>query len=100
VEATKKAFERALVERKEKVLIELERMKQRIDEFNDFGELDMMNQYIMDVRAVQNRLAETIKNISKYCSSCHHCVFPGRCIKYLNISKYKLNADHSTCFRL
>ena len=53
VEQSKKEFERILVEKREKVVHELQCMKQRVDEFNDFGELDMMNQYILDVRAVQ-----------------------------------------------
>lgn len=56
VEQAKQAGEKTLVERKEKLMLELQRLKARIDEFNDYGELDMMQQYVQDVRAVQKRL--------------------------------------------
>ena len=58
VEAAKLAGERLLVEKKEKLMLELQKLKQRVDEFNDYGELDMMAQYVQDVRAVQKRLGE------------------------------------------
>lgn len=44
--------------------MELEKLRQRVDEFNDYGELDMMTQYVQDVRAVQKRLAEAQDTIS------------------------------------
>jgi len=58
VEAAKVAGERTLLEKKEKLMLELQKLKQRVDEFNDYGELDMMQQYVQDVRAVQKRLIE------------------------------------------
>ena len=58
VEAAKLAGERLLVEKKEKLMLELQKLKQRVDEFNDYGELDMMAQYVQDVRAIQKRLGE------------------------------------------
>ena len=64
VEASKQANERALLERKEKVMLELAKLKARVDEFNDYGELDMMQQYVMDVRAVQKRLADAQQEIA------------------------------------
>ncbi len=27
-------------------MLELQKLKQRVDEFNDYGELDMMSQYV------------------------------------------------------
>lgn len=35
-----------------------------MDEFNDYGELDMMTQYVQDVRAVQKRLSDVQEQIS------------------------------------
>ena len=47
VESSKQSGERTLIERKEKLMSELQRLKQRVDEFNDYGELDMMNQLVI-----------------------------------------------------
>ncbi|XP_013387188.1 dynein heavy chain 12, axonemal, partial [Lingula anatina] len=58
VEKSRQDGERQLLERKEKLMLELEKLKQRVDEFNDYGEMDMMVQYVQDVRAVQKRLTE------------------------------------------
>lgn len=40
--------------------MELEKLRKRVDEFNDYGELDMqmMMQYVQDVRQVQKRIGE------------------------------------------
>ena len=56
LEKTKLAGERHLLERKEKLMLELHKLKVRVDEFNDYGELDMMQQYVTDVRTVQKRI--------------------------------------------
>ena len=64
VESSKQAGEKALVEKKEKIMLELQKLKSRVDEFNDYGELDMMQQYVQDVRAVQRRLADAQEQIS------------------------------------
>ena len=58
IEKSKQAGERQLLEKREKVIAELEKLRQRVDEFNDYGELDMMTQYVQDVRAVQKRLSD------------------------------------------
>ena len=64
MEASKQAGERTLMEKKEKVMLELQKLKQRVDEFNDYGELDMMQQYVQDVKAVQKRLADAQEQIT------------------------------------
>ena len=46
------------------VMLELEKLRQRVDEFNEYGELDMMGQYVQDIRAVQKRLADAQESIS------------------------------------
>ena len=64
VESSKQQGEKNLIERKEKLILELQKLKQRVDEFNDYGELDMMQQYVNDVRAVQKRLADAQEMIT------------------------------------
>lgn len=51
-------------------MLELEKLRKRVDEFNDYGELDMMQQYVQDVRVVQKRITdvqESITWINKVC---------------------------------
>lgn len=43
--------------------MELHKLKARIDEFNDYGEMDMMQQYVQDVKAVQKRLEQACVEI-------------------------------------
>lgn len=45
-------------------MLELEKLRQRVDEFNEYGELDMMGQYVQDIRAVQKRLADAQESIA------------------------------------
>lgn len=45
-------------------MLELAKIKQRVDEFNDYGELDMMQQYIADLRVVQKRMTEAQETIA------------------------------------
>ncbi|KAH8876868.1 Dynein heavy chain 7, axonemal [Schistosoma japonicum] len=52
--------EAAVTARREKLITELNRLKKRVDEFNDYGEMDaeMQDQYVQDVRAVLKRLQD------------------------------------------
>ncbi|KAL3853467.1 hypothetical protein ACJMK2_017003 [Sinanodonta woodiana] len=63
IEKSKNSGEKILMEKREKVMLELEKLRQRVDEFNDYGELDMMQQYVQDVRAVQKRLTDVAEQI-------------------------------------
>lgn len=38
IESSKQGGEKILLEKKEKVILELEKLRQRVDEFNDYGE--------------------------------------------------------------
>lgn len=58
VEQSKQKGEKELLQKREKVQLELEKLQKRVDEFNDYGELDMMVQYVNDVKTVQKRIAE------------------------------------------
>ncbi|XP_064633435.1 dynein axonemal heavy chain 12-like isoform X2 [Lineus longissimus] len=64
VESSKQKGERDMLERKEKVMLELNKLVERVDEFNDYGELDMMTQYVQDVKQVQKRLQDAQESIS------------------------------------
>lgn len=43
--------------------MELHKLKQRVEEFNHCGELDMIGQYVLDVRSVQKRITECLVDI-------------------------------------
>ena len=58
VDRKKASGELSIVERREKVRAELAKMRQRVDEFNDYGELVIMQQALADVRAAQKKLAD------------------------------------------
>jgi dynein heavy chain len=44
-------------------MIELEKIQKRVDEFSEYGELEMMKQYVDDVKLVQKRIVEAEKLI-------------------------------------
>ena len=44
-------------------MIELDKISKRIDEFSDYGELEMMKQYVDDVKNVQKRITDAEKLI-------------------------------------
>ena len=58
MEQYKQRGEKNLIEQREKLILELAKLKHRVDEFNDFGELGMMQQYVKDGNAVQKRLSD------------------------------------------
>ncbi|XP_015203470.2 dynein axonemal heavy chain 12 isoform X1 [Lepisosteus oculatus] len=53
-----------LLARREKVMLELEKLSQRMEEFAECSELDMMQQYVADVRTVQKRLQDAEDTIA------------------------------------
>ncbi|BFZ08761.1 hypothetical protein BsWGS_11799 [Bradybaena similaris] len=63
LEESKRNGELKLIECRNKVNQELKWLKKRVDEFNDCGELHMMQQYVQDTRTVQRRLAEVHNQI-------------------------------------
>uniref|UniRef100_A0A2C9M9T7 Uncharacterized protein n=1 Tax=Biomphalaria glabrata TaxID=6526 RepID=A0A2C9M9T7_BIOGL len=64
VEQSRQKGEKELIQKREKVMMELEKLRQRVDEFNDYGELDTMAQYVKDVTNVQQRIKELTTQIS------------------------------------
>nr|XP_026690532.1 dynein heavy chain 12, axonemal isoform X1 [Ciona intestinalis] len=63
VEASKKAGEQELLQKREKLTLELEKLSRRVADFAECGELDMMQQYVNDTRAVHKRLTEAAEQI-------------------------------------
>ena len=63
INSTRAANESALFQQREKLLMELEKIQKRIDEFSDYGELEMMKQYVEDTKNVQKRIVEAEKQI-------------------------------------
>ena len=57
-EAARVTFEEKLSDKRERVTGDLDKIRNRIEEFNDYCEMDMMGQYVQDVRGVQKRLLE------------------------------------------
>ena len=47
-----------LMAKREKLMIELDKIQKRVDEFTDYGELEMMREYVDDVKNVQKRITE------------------------------------------
>jgi hypothetical protein len=46
------------MERRERLLADLQKMQRRVDEFADYGELNMMAEYAQDVKQIQKKIAE------------------------------------------
>ncbi|XP_029456789.1 LOW QUALITY PROTEIN: dynein heavy chain 12, axonemal [Rhinatrema bivittatum] len=67
-EIAKHKGEAELFVKREKLMIELEKLSRRMEEFEDCSEMDMMAQYVSDVRIVQKRIQEaeeTMEYINK-----------------------------------
>lgn len=63
VEKMKQEGEKQLVERREKLILELNKLKQRVEELDDCGELDMMQTYVQEIRQTQKKLNEAQNEI-------------------------------------
>ncbi|XP_034168074.2 LOW QUALITY PROTEIN: dynein axonemal heavy chain 12 [Pangasianodon hypophthalmus] len=63
LEKAKQRGEQELLGRREKLMLELVKLGRRTEEFSACSELDMMQQYVIDVRTVQKRLQEVEESI-------------------------------------
>uniref|UniRef100_A0A671QGA3 Dynein heavy chain linker domain-containing protein n=1 Tax=Sinocyclocheilus anshuiensis TaxID=1608454 RepID=A0A671QGA3_9TELE len=63
MEEAKQKGQQELQVRREKLLLELEKVGRRMEEFAQCSELDMMQQYASDVRTVQKRIQDTEESI-------------------------------------
>ncbi|EDV24937.1 uncharacterized protein TRIADDRAFT_25541, partial [Trichoplax adhaerens] len=64
IATARKNSERNLVDKREKVLLDLEKLNRRVMEYNEYGDLDMMNQYVKDVQSTQRKIQEISEMIS------------------------------------
>ena len=51
------------MERRERLLADLQKMQRRVDEFADNGELNMMAEYAQDVKQTQKKIVEAENEI-------------------------------------
>lgn len=58
VEEAKHRGEASLTERQEKVQIEIEKVLRRVEEFEEYGDMDAVPQYVKELQSVQKRVAE------------------------------------------
>ncbi|XP_048874195.1 dynein axonemal heavy chain 12 isoform X2 [Brienomyrus brachyistius] len=58
MEKAKRKGEQELVGRREKLMLDLEKLGRRMEEISEWSELDMMQQYVNDVRTMQKRLQD------------------------------------------
>ncbi|XP_072306337.1 dynein axonemal heavy chain 12 [Eucyclogobius newberryi] len=59
IEKAKRKGERELIARREKLMVELAKLGQRVMDFSECAELDLIPQYVADVRTVQKLIQET-----------------------------------------
>ena len=55
--------EQTLMERRERLMADLQKMQRRVDGFADYGELEMMAEYAQDVKQVQKKIVEVENEI-------------------------------------
>uniref|UniRef100_A0A8B9ZYI3 Dynein axonemal heavy chain 12 n=1 Tax=Anas zonorhyncha TaxID=75864 RepID=A0A8B9ZYI3_9AVES len=68
IEESKRKGEQELIQKSEKLVVELEKLARSVTEFEEYSELDCMQQYVADVRALQKRIQEadeTVAHINK-----------------------------------
>ncbi|XP_034447227.1 dynein heavy chain 12, axonemal [Hippoglossus hippoglossus] len=63
LQTAKQRGEQELLAKRERLMVHLEKLGRRIEEFPHCSELDMMQQYVSDVRTVQKLLQETEEGI-------------------------------------
>uniref|UniRef100_A0A8B9ERX1 Dynein axonemal heavy chain 12 n=1 Tax=Anser cygnoides TaxID=8845 RepID=A0A8B9ERX1_ANSCY len=68
IEESKSKGEQELIQKSEKLMVELEKLAHSVTEFEEYSELDCMQQYVADLRALQKRIQEadeTVAHINK-----------------------------------
>ncbi|KAK1801742.1 hypothetical protein P4O66_022373 [Electrophorus voltai] len=63
LEKAKQKGEQELQVRREKLMLELEKLSRRVEEFAECSELEMMQQYVTEIRTVQKRLQEAEESV-------------------------------------
>ncbi|MEE6501786.1 hypothetical protein FKM82_004321 [Ascaphus truei] len=64
IEEAKRKGESELLAKREKLMLELEKLTRRMEEFAECSEMDMMQQYVSDVRTVQKRITDAEESMT------------------------------------
>uniref|UniRef100_A0A8C8RTS4 Dynein heavy chain linker domain-containing protein n=1 Tax=Pelusios castaneus TaxID=367368 RepID=A0A8C8RTS4_9SAUR len=64
IEQSKRKGESELLAKREKLILELEKQIRLMEEFTEFSELDHMQQYVTDMRALQKRIQEAEETVA------------------------------------
>jgi len=64
MEDCRRENEQALVSKREHVMVELEKLKIRVDEFEHMGDLDMMQMYVNDTNKIHKQLQQLQESIA------------------------------------
>ncbi|XP_022428499.1 dynein heavy chain 12, axonemal isoform X6 [Delphinapterus leucas] len=91
LENAKHKKENELIEKREKLILEVEKESRRMEEFAEFAELDHMQQYVTDVRQLQKRIQESeeaVQFINK-----EEELFRWELTKYPELDKLKVNIE-------
>ncbi|XP_037760095.1 dynein axonemal heavy chain 12 isoform X2 [Chelonia mydas] len=64
IEQSKRKGESELLAKREKLILELEKQTRCMEEFTEFSELDRMQQYVTDMRALQKRIQEAEETVA------------------------------------
>lgn len=82
------------MERRERLLADLQKMQRRVDEFADYGELNMMAEYAQDVKQIQKKIVEVegeiewINQVKKLSFNHFDCI-----IDSFIINRKKINSE-------
>uniref|UniRef100_A0A8C4YH30 Dynein heavy chain 12, axonemal n=1 Tax=Gopherus evgoodei TaxID=1825980 RepID=A0A8C4YH30_9SAUR len=91
IEQSKRKGENELLAKREKLILELEKQTRCMEEFTEFSELDRMQQYVTDMRALQKRIQEaeeTVTFINK-----EETLFKWELTEYPVLESLKVNID-------
>ena len=64
MEDVRRENEQALLSKREHVMVELEKLKIRVDEFEHMGDLDMMQMYVNDSNKIHKQLQQLQESIA------------------------------------
>lgn len=59
------------MERRERLMADLQKMQRRVDEFADYGELTMMAEYAQDVKQIQKKIVD-VENEIEWINQVNH----------------------------
>ncbi|PKU33047.1 dynein heavy chain axonemal [Limosa lapponica baueri] len=64
IEQSKRKGEQELIQKCEKLMVEIDKLARSVAEFEEYSELDCMQQYVADLRALQKRIQEADETVA------------------------------------